>query len=102
MGEPMRNDLFARAKGPRRVCGDWVDPCTLGGIHCPWCGTACDDAPKSWLTTEGIREHAVVTCPDCSREFMCPDENGVMACVGLQSPADVKYLAARAAARGEG
>lgn len=80
-------DLFSRAKGPRRsVDGDYHLPC-------PWCGTNNDDLLEQ--TDDGSN-----TCHDCGKEFVCPDENGELVCVGLLSPADLKYLIAREAAHG--
>jgi hypothetical protein len=81
----MADDLFARAKGPRReVDGDYHLPC-------PWCGADNGDL------TADQNDDGSSTCAECGKEFVCPDERGDLVCVGLLSPADVKYLAAREA-----
>lgn len=80
------DDLFARAKGPRReVGGDYSLPC-------PWCGTDNGDL------TADQNDDGSSTCAECGKEFVCPDEHGDLVCVGLLSPADMKYLAMKEAA----
>jgi hypothetical protein len=65
------SNVLSRAKGPQRPV-----TCTEV-VPCPWCG---EDA-----------------CPECGKEFTVAGsiEHG-LACVGLLSPADMKYLAATA------
>lgn len=69
---------FTRAKGPRLAitCSEQFE--------CPWCRSDCMGAYS--------HDEPVTTCPHCGREFLCPDESGDLVCVGLLSPADVKYL----------
>lgn len=69
--------VFARAKGPRQEIVGTDD------FPCPWCGRDC---------AEVFDDDPVTTCPHCRREFLCPDEDGRLICVGLISPADQKYL----------
>lgn len=87
----MAADLFARTKGPRRAAGEWGPWADLQNLVCPWCCHDCADAPYAWHDVDG-RDVAVTACPDCGKEFMCPDERGELVCVGLLSPADLKYL----------
>ncbi len=49
----MADDLFARAKGPRRAIIGTED------FDCPWCGGDCTDA---------FDENAVTPCPHCHRD----------------------------------
>ncbi|TWA71854.1 hypothetical protein FBZ84_101120 [Azospirillum baldaniorum] len=81
------HDLFARAKGPRRLV-----TCTEV-VSCPWCS---EDAGEAVAAFEEETE-----CPACGKEFTVKGEGGDLVCVGLLSPADMKYLAAREA-QGEG
>lgn len=81
----MADDLFARAKGPRAPVRHEFD------LPCPWCGADNGDL------TADQNDDGSSTCVECGKEFVCPDERGDLVCVGLLSPADVKYLAAREA-----
>ncbi|WP_431861489.1 hypothetical protein [Azospirillum sp.] len=85
----MDDDLFARAKGPRRTYPD-LQPDEE--FVCPWCGGTCPWRCSRWR--EDVHRYITV-CPSCEREFLCPDERGELVCVGLLSPADMKYLAAK-------
>ncbi|MBK3776343.1 hypothetical protein GAY31_19675 [Azospirillum brasilense] len=82
----MADNLFERAKGPRREIVGTED------FDCPWCGGDCNEA---------FDDNPVTICPHCGKEFVCPDEKGDLVCVGLLSPADMKYLAAREAQGGD-
>lgn len=82
----MTADLFARAKGPRL-------PITHGNqVDCPWCGADCIDAQHQWR--EAVHQN-VTACPSCGREFMHPGTSGDLETIGLLSPADMAYLAAK-------
>lgn len=77
------SNVLSRAKGPQRPV-----TCTEV-VPCPWCGEDAGEAAAA------VGEAA--TCPECGKEFTVVDsiEHG-LACVGLLSPADMKYLAATA------
>jgi predicted RNA-binding Zn-ribbon protein involved in translation (DUF1610 family) len=83
MDEASQRELFKRATGPRREITDDCD------LHCPWCGHDCLGAAHRWR--EDVHRY-ITACPECGRDFMCPDARGDNVCVGLISPADQKYL----------
>lgn len=91
----MTADLFARAKGPRCAAGGWGPDASLHLLVCPWCGHDCSDAPYKWHDVDG-KDRAVTACPECGKEFVCPDERGNLVCVGLLSPADPVLAVKRA------
>jgi hypothetical protein len=72
------DEVFARAKGPRKPILGTED------FDCPWCGADC---------CEAFDDNPVTKCVECGKEFVCPDADGELVCVGLLSPADMKYLA---------
>ncbi|AIB11821.1 hypothetical protein ABAZ39_07380 [Azospirillum argentinense] len=95
----MADALLDRAKGPRTKM--LMDP--LGfelGARCPFCQEDITDVPKK-LHRRNDGDWGVRSCPDCGREVLTPAPDRSSYSVGLLSPADMKYLAARGA-QGEG
>lgn len=94
----MADDLFERAQGPRTKMV--MDPYGFElEARCPFCQDNITDAKKRLHDTDEGDWH-VRTCPDCEREVLTPAPDRSPYSVGLLSPADMKYLAAKEASNG--
>lgn len=61
-------------------------------IACPWCRRETDKI-CSYRDVRDGEEYAVLTCPECGREYVVDrNENGTPYACGIMSAADLRYL----------